>query len=80
MNVAKKYSKTIGFISLGLSTIAYVVIFTLPFVNIDNKVMTAGVLYVLSYIFFFISTYCLGKSFFQSMKEKCRMFWLSIKG
>ena len=80
MKIPKKYSKPIGFTSLVLSTITYIAIFLVPFVNMNNKVMTAGILYVFSYIFFFIATYFLGKSFFQSIKEKCRNIWISLRG
>lgn len=74
MKPIKKYA---GYFCLVISTIQYLTIFTLPFIEIptDKKVAIGSVLYGISYVFMFAGFGLLGKEIVDSLKARWRSFW-----
>ena len=52
---------SIGWICVAFSTISWALIFTIPWLSLENPVSAAGVLYGMSYVFWFAALGCLGK-------------------
>jgi len=68
---------TLGYVCLVLSTILYVVIFALPFVDLstDTKIITGTVLYATSYALMFLGGALLGREVIDKMKELFKKYW-----
>lgn len=62
----------IGYVCLGISTILYVGLFTIPFIELFSKIklITGTIFYIMSYIFMFIGFWFLGKDLSQKFKNK----------
>jgi len=73
----KSFKLIIGYISLGISTIFYIAIFSMPFFNLlpSYKIKLGIAFYIVSYLFMFIGFWCLGKEIVLKIKQKWNSFF-----
>ena len=68
-------SKKTGYASLVISFVLWAAIAGLPFVPVSNKIAIGIVLYALSYVFFFLGGYILGKDAIKQLKIRAKTFF-----
>ena len=68
---------TLGYACLVLSTVLYVVIFALPFLDFptETKLITGTVLYGTSYFFMFVGGALLGREAMDKLKALFKKYW-----
>ena len=68
--------RQVGYAAMGLSTVAWLLIFALPFVQLETetKLAVGSGLYALSYALFFLSGALLGREVIDKMKSYCLGF------
>ena len=68
--------RQVGYAAMALSTLAWLLIFALPFVELETetKLAVASGLYALSYALFFLSGALLGREVIDKMKSYCLSF------
>jgi hypothetical protein len=73
-------SKTIGYILLTISCLAFLMMLVVPFLGF-SKIHIAGIttgLLITGEVLFYLSLFILGRSFYDKIKSKLR-FWKSKK-
>ena len=71
----------LGFVAIALSFLIWGLVFVMPFLGLppaDTALWMAG-LYGISYAFFFLGTFALGKEAIQRLKQGIRDRWLPSK-
>ena len=62
----------LGYIFLGISSLLYIGLFTIPFIDLfsKNKLLIGTIFYVMSYFFMFLGFWFLGKDLARKIKDK----------
>ncbi len=69
--------RALGYASLLISTLLYLLIFALPFFELStsHKLQIGTGLYIVSYITMFLGVALLGKEIMDAYKEKLKQLW-----